>query len=237
MNDELVLAIPASVLSHIFPFQGFRAFGPVGSNGPMDQLMNTPSLEFVPRHEVEDDPTWKQLIVYSMVTSYNRVFVYERGKAGGEARLHALLSVGIGGHVNPEDLPRGVDLGGITLRSLLSRAAVREINEELAVHHVGAIGLIGLVNDDSDDVGRVHLGFAFTAHSSYPNAVPRTTSVIRSPRWEQMRDILPDVERCESWTRAIVRAMNPHMARVAVKGKSADVRPITQDGPQGPGTA
>lgn len=108
--------------------------------------------EFRPRPEMETDPAYKQIIPYVLVTRGAEAFVMQRLKRGGEQRLHGLLSLGVGGHINPVD-----EAGGSALTAGLSR----EVDEEVALERAASLTPLGVINNDRDEVGRVHLGFLF----------------------------------------------------------------------------
>lgn len=108
--------------------------------------------EFRPRPEMETDPAYKQIIPYVLVTRGAEAFVMQRLKRGGEQRLHGLLSLGVGGHINPVD-----EAGG----SALTAGLRREVDEEVAVERAASLTPLGVINNDRDEVGRVHLGFLF----------------------------------------------------------------------------
>ena len=107
---------------------------------------------FVERSVAERTPAWKQIIPYTLVQCGERVLVTRRTKKGGEARLHDKHSIGIGGHINPVDLEPGA------LRNPLPAGARREIAEELDVRGATELRAIGVLNDDSNSVGAVHVG-------------------------------------------------------------------------------
>lgn len=108
--------------------------------------------EFRPRPEMETDPAYKQIIPYVLVTRGAEAFVMQRLKKGGEQRLHGLLSLGVGGHIDPVD-----EAGGSALMAGLRR----EVDEEVAVERAASLTPLGVINNDCDEVGRVHLGFLF----------------------------------------------------------------------------
>src|SRR5207245_7179115 len=107
-------------------------------------------LSFRPRAEVETDPSYKQIIPYVVLRSGNLVFHYTRGQKGSEARLRALRSLGVGGHISEVD----VSLFGDPYRSGLAR----EVAEEVHLDSPYTERCVGLINDDRTPVGRVHLG-------------------------------------------------------------------------------
>ena len=108
--------------------------------------------EFRPRPEMETDPEYKQIIPYVLVTRGAEAFVMQRLKKGGEQRLHGLLSLGVGGHINPVDEAEG---------SALTAGLRREVDEEVDVERAASLTPLGVINNDRDEVGRVHLGFLF----------------------------------------------------------------------------
>jgi predicted NUDIX family phosphoesterase len=102
---------------------------------------------FEERARVEEDPTRKQIIPYAVVVRGDAVFSFRRTDRGGERRLHGKRSIGVGGHVNP------VDSGDVVQDALR-----RELEEELRLPGAWRARIVGLLNDDSTPVGRVHLG-------------------------------------------------------------------------------
>jgi predicted NUDIX family phosphoesterase len=147
-NDERVLVVPSVELDRLGRFQGFSA----DAERYLSHLLVPRFMEYRPRSEVEEDPSFKQIIPYVVFRCGDLVFCYTRGKSQGEARLHRLRSLGVGGHVSEEDA-----LGGKTLEAYES-ALRRELNEEVRVGSPGRIGRVGLINDDATPVGQVHLG-------------------------------------------------------------------------------
>lgn len=110
---------------------------------------------FVERRAAETTPAWKQPIPYVAVTCEDTVFTMTR-LTGGEARLHGKRSIGVGGHINPCDIEsNGVD-------GLLAAACERELEEELILpagpHQLEPLGLL---NDDTTEVGAVHVGVVY----------------------------------------------------------------------------
>jgi predicted NUDIX family phosphoesterase len=146
--DELVLVIPRDDVPGGLDFTGVepRPFAPVleavAARG-----------EFKPRGEVEDDPSLKQVIPYLLLRDGERLFLMKRTSAGRDERLHERYTIGVGGHVNPGDTDV---IGGLN----------REWREEIAAHFVPEFAPIGLLNDDSNPVGAVHLGLVYAADAA-----------------------------------------------------------------------
>jgi predicted NUDIX family phosphoesterase len=109
--------------------------------------------------ELESDTSWKQLVPYGLLLSAGRFWAYRRARGSGEGRLLGKHSLGLGGHINLQDLaePRGHFTPVLAL--------LRELAEEvgLARGDVRSFRLLGLVNDDTNPVGRAHLGLVYAA--------------------------------------------------------------------------
>ncbi|HIJ70147.1 MAG TPA: hypothetical protein HPP87_02140 [Planctomycetes bacterium] len=113
-------------------------------------------LKFMPRSRAEKDPSYKQLIPYVIMSYNDRYLSYVRGKKAGETRLVDLRSIGIGGHINPID--NEVPLFDTDFRQMYRAAVEREVNEEVVVEAKYTDRIVALLNDDSNEVGSVHLG-------------------------------------------------------------------------------
>src|SRR5689334_6117012 len=147
-HSERVLVVPAAEFDRLGRFQGFCG----DAERYLGRLLTPELAQFRPRSEVEDDPGLKQIIPYVIFRSGDRVFCYTRGKSQGEVRLHRLRSLGVGGHVAE------ADADGRATREAYETALRREIDEEVDIQTDGWIRCVGLINDDSNPVGRVHLG-------------------------------------------------------------------------------
>ena len=108
---------------------------------------------FLPRPTAEESPAYRQIIPYVAVVRGDEVFATRRLNKGGESRLHGLMSLGVGGHINETDRAHG---------DWLMNCLRREIEEEIDIADFGALTLRGLINDSANTVGSVHLGFFFT---------------------------------------------------------------------------
>lgn len=148
---EQVLVVPRSLLEEIGVFHGIR---PVVTNGlSIAKLLDPENHFFIDRAAAEDDPNFKQIIPYCVFRQGDSILHYTRGKAGGESRLHAQRSVGVGGHINPVDMD-----GGKKGAAAYQAAVSREIDEELTITGSHDHQIIALLNDDTNPVGQVHLG-------------------------------------------------------------------------------
>ena len=98
-TDERVLIVPSSELDRLGRFQGFSP----EAERYLSSLLVPELMDYRPRSQVEDDPSLKQIIPYVVFRCAESVFCYTRGKSQGEARLHRLRSLGVGGHVSEDD--------------------------------------------------------------------------------------------------------------------------------------
>ena len=146
---ENVLVFPRSLFEQLGIFQGFRT--DVDRYLPI--ILDKKNNSFQPRARAETDPTFKQIIPYVVVTDGKSILHYVRGKKAGEQRLVAKGSIGIGGHINDEDHT----LFTVGLQAFQD-AVKREVCEELTVQGPFDARPVGLINDDSTEVGRVHFG-------------------------------------------------------------------------------
>jgi predicted NUDIX family phosphoesterase len=161
--DERVLVVPSAELDRLGRFQGFSS----EADRYISALLVRELMQYRPRSLVEDDPGYKQIIPYVVFRYKESVFCYTRGKSQGEARLHQLRSLGVGGHVSEEDAHGGKNL------EAYEAAMRRELDEEVAVTSAGRIGRVGLINDDSTPVGRVHLGVVHLFELEQPHVTAR----------------------------------------------------------------
>lgn len=152
-QGEEILVVKRELLDSLGEFQGIHT----NVDHYLNTLLNPKNNFFMDRGKAEDDPNHKQLIPYCIFRvkdhSGDKFLHYTRGKSGGESRLHAQVSIGIGGHINPVD-QREDNLGMQTYMAGVNR----EIDEELNISGTYTNQIVALLNDDSNDVGKVHLG-------------------------------------------------------------------------------
>ena len=121
---------------------------------------------FMPRADVEDDPNYQQIIPYVVFRHDDRYFLTHRLRASSERRLRKQYSLGLGGHINPGDLE-----GGDPIQDGLKR----EWEEEVIYEGSFEAHLIGLLNDESSPVSKVHLGVVFLVDGDRPEITIRET--------------------------------------------------------------
>jgi predicted NUDIX family phosphoesterase len=161
--EENVLAVRRGLFDELGTFQGFHA----DAERYLGVFLRRENNTFVPRSKAEDDPSFKQLIPYAVFTHGGKILHYVRGAKSGEQRLVAKGSIGIGGHINDGDESL------FSFDSQAYRAAVhREIEEELRLGGPYTDRVAGLINDDSTEVGRVHLGVVHVVNLVSPDVEP-----------------------------------------------------------------
>jgi len=154
---------------------------------------------FVERRWAERDSSLKQVIPYTLLTHGDEVFLLRRTAQGGEARLHGKLSVGVGGHINPVDLSGAQDV--------LDAGCRRELEEEVAISTSYALTTVGVINDDSSDVGSVHFGLVNVARCETAEVAIRETDVLEGSfvSRQALREMARvQRERFETWSALIV---------------------------------
>ena len=188
--SERVLVVPRSEIPGGCDFTGLRLTDARGLATLSAVIRRHGHYE--DRVAAETDPTRKQLIPYVVVRNGARTFLMERTDAGGDARLHRKASIGVGGHLNPVD--DGEDPLDTGLR--------REWAEELDAPWEPAFTLVGLLNDDSNPVGAVHLGVVFSVEASgRPVAVRETDKLVgRFATDGELSDAFP---RMETWSQLV----------------------------------
>jgi predicted NUDIX family phosphoesterase len=149
MTDEMILVIRRALFDDLGAFQGLC----FDVERYLPALLARENNFFMPRKEAEEDPGFKQIIPYVLLVHGGDVLHYVRGKKAGEQRLVSKGSIGIGGHMNDGDE------GLFALdRAAYDAAVQREVKEELKIGTPFRNQTVALLNDDSNDVGRVHLG-------------------------------------------------------------------------------
>lgn len=148
-REEQVLVIRRSLFDELGAFQGLHR----PAEDHLHAFLKRENNFFMPRSQAEDDPSFKQLIPYCVFTHQGKILHYVRGAKSGEKRLVAKGSIGIGGHINDEDESL------FAFDEAAYRASVhREIKEELTFEGSFEDRAVALINDDENEVGRVHLG-------------------------------------------------------------------------------
>lgn len=158
--DEQILVVNREVLfdNEKNSFNGFIS----SDDSRFKEIVNTfSSVEVKRRGDMEEDPKYKQLIGYAVVKDKTTkdVLVYTRLTGGGESRLHGKASVGVGGHMNMVE-EKAID-------EVIKINISRELEEEIGVsfeENLDELECLGLINDDTNEVGKVHIGLVYVVY-------------------------------------------------------------------------
>lgn len=213
--DEEVLVVPAAVLARVGTFVGFQP----ANDTCLGTLFATGDALFLPRSQAEVDPRYIQIVPYAVLECGDELFTYQRGTTGGEARLHARWSMGVGGHIAREDLTSQRDRTANGAGNADPEAAIdgmaaydagyrRELAEELHLAATYQEQIIGLVYDPRTDVGRVHCGVVHRLTLAAPAATSRDPSMVDA-RWRTRSWVLEHQEQFESWSQFLLPALCP----------------------------
>ena len=153
---------------------------------------------FVERAAAEVEPAWKQVIPYCLIRVEDRLLVTRRLAQGGESRLHGRRSIGIGGHINPTD--------GATAGERFQRGLEREVEEEVRLAPGWSPVPLGWINDDTTEVGAVHVGLVFGIRAMTPEVTVRETLKLAGTL-EPLAEIRASCENdalWETWSRLVL---------------------------------
>ena len=165
---ENVLVVKRSLFDELGSFQGLN-FEP---EKYLKAILSRGSNFFIPRPEAESNPAYKQIIPYALIVFQNSLLHYVRGKKAGEQRLIAKGSIGVGGHMNETDESL------FAMDEQAYRAGVeREVNEEIKIDTPFEDHIVALLNDDSTEVGRVHLGIVHMFKLKEPKVQKREAMI------------------------------------------------------------
>lgn len=197
MDEQILVVLRSKVFSNEnFSFQGVET-NQENVNKIMDSISNT--FTTMRRGDAEEDPTFKQPIPYCVIRKGNSLYVYERLKGGGEARLHNMLSLGAGGHMN--------DTGHQTFDEILQDNLLRELEEELDIQaEEKEFTTVGLINDDENEVGKVHIGLLVILDLDSDATVHVRETEQLQGKWMSIEQLLkPDTyERLEPWSKYVM---------------------------------
>lgn len=180
-DAELVLGLPRDAVPGGLGWRGVRG---VALEPYADAVAR--SGTFRPRVDAERDPSWKQVIPYLLLRDGERLFLMRRTRAGGDERLHEKFTIGIGGHVNPDD---GGVLGGLR----------REWLEEIEAAFEPVFEPIGVLNDDDNEVGAVHLGLVYSAAAAGRPVAIRERHKLDGA-FATIQEVAAVADRMETWS-------------------------------------
>ncbi len=188
--NENVLVVRHSLFDQLGSFQGLN----FELRKYLDAFLSRGNNFFLPRPEAEINPAYKQIIPYALIAFENKMAYYVRGKKAGEQRLVAKGSIGIGGHMNETDESL------FALDEAAYRAGVeREVNEEIKIDSPFEDRIVALLNDDTTEVGRVHLGIVHIFKLAEPK-IEKREAMITGLTFLRKEELLARRETMETWS-------------------------------------
>jgi predicted NUDIX family phosphoesterase len=196
--DENILVIKRSLFDELGSFQGLN----FEAEKYLSVILSRGNNFFLPRAQAEKDPAYKQIIPYVLVAFENSVLHYVRGKKAGEQRLVAKGSIGIGGHMNETDESL------FAMDEQAYRAGVeREVNEEIKIDARFEDRIVALLNDDTTDVGRVHLGIVHVFKLAEPK-VDKREAMITNLALRTRAELMGRRDSLETWSQICVDSLD-----------------------------
>jgi predicted NUDIX family phosphoesterase len=196
--DENILVIRRSLFDELGSFQGLN----FEAEKYLKAILSRGNNFFIPRPEAETNPAYKQIIPYALIAFEKTVLHYVRGKKAGEQRLVAKGSIGIGGHMNEADESL------FAMDEEAYRAGVeREVNEEIKIDTPFEDRIVALLNDDSTEVGRVHLGIVHIFKLKEPK-VQKREAMITGLTFLTRDELMTRRESLETWSQICVNAID-----------------------------
>lgn len=194
-NGEQILVFHRALLEGLGIFQGTSR----AASTYIDVILSKENNHFYPRAAAESDESLQQIIPYVLFRYDNKIFSYVRGKGAGESRLLGNRSIGVGGHINPCDADPEGSSNTTNVETYL-RAVRREIEEEVEVTGPFEPRIIGLINDDSNPVGRVHFGIVHLCDLTGPYVKRKESQLTQSGFLDIDELCGPRRDELETWS-------------------------------------
>ncbi len=194
---QSVLVFEASVFRNIGEFQGYV----IETERYLSAFLEPPNNRFIDRGAAEQDPRYKQLIPYVVLRHDDSVFSYVRGKQSSESRLVAMRSIGVGGHIEPVDQSLFS-----SDREMYLDAARREVHEEVKLDTPYVEQIVALINDDSTDVGKVHLGIMHIWDLTEPR-VSKREGLITQAGFVPITSLKSRLDELETWSQIALQVL------------------------------
>src|ERR1700719_1067785 len=196
--DENILVIRRELFDGLGDFHGLN-FEP---RKYLNAILSRGNNFFLARKQAENDPSHKQIIPYVLLACDGKVLHYVRGKKAGEQRLVAKGSVGIGGHMNESDESL------FALDEAAYRAGVeREVSEEIKIETPFEDRIVALLNDDTTEVGRVHLGIVHVFKLREPK-VEKREAMITGLTFLPKDELFARRETMETWSQICLDSLD-----------------------------
>lgn len=186
-KDEQILVVQREL---IVPDPGWHGIVPIDVAATINLI--TTHQRYMPRSLAENDPSYKQIIPYLVFTHNDRYFLMQRRSTASETRLRNKFSLGIGGHMRQEDLAKATTIFDWSRR---------EFAEEIDYNGSFTIEPIGLLNDDTNEVGKVHLGLVLLLRGSSADIAVR--SELKSGELVDAATCRAHYDNLEQWSQLV----------------------------------
>lgn len=186
MHEDILVVKRSDLFTADAVFNGLR-------KEPLSDILSVISekKEFLPRAAMETNPTYKQIIPYLVFNHGDKYFLMQRQSKASEQRLKNKYTLGIGGHIRHEDM----------LTESILDWSQREFDEEVC--YTGAINFepLGVLNDDTNDVGKVHLGLVLLVKGEHQNISVK--SELKSGTMLTLEEMKIHYDDMESWSQTV----------------------------------
>ena len=190
--DELVFAIPTVEFWDLITY---KEQGLINGNSDVLKRIVQNGL-FRKRNELEEDPSFKQIIPYAIISYKESFYLFQRTSKQTEKRLHNKFSLGVGGHMNPSNSMESKE-------QYLIDELKREFFEEVKLLNgcfIEDIEFIGFINDDTISVGSLHIGLLYNIRVSNKDVYINETDKMTAD-WIEKLNLAEFYEGMETWTK------------------------------------
>jgi predicted NUDIX family phosphoesterase len=202
-TEERVLCFERNLFEKLGVFQGMS----LKVEKYLPVLTARSNVTYINRSAAEQDRRYKQLIPYALIICGDKILRYRRGKGGQETRLHGLYSVGVGGHISEED--GSLFANGIGYHEAMRRELMEEVSIEVTKETAVAV-----INDDSTDVGYVHLGVVHIVQVADETLNGRCHGIVGA-EFVPLGEAVKNLDACESWSRFCLERLDELLAKAA----------------------
>ncbi len=196
--SEKVLVFPEEIFNLIGAFKGFSKDAGKFLND--QRFVN--SLHYVDRVFAETTSRIRQVIPYLLLSKEDKYLVYERGGKGGETRLHGRLSLGCGGHVNPDDRGHYIEAAPM---GAYHNGMCRELEEEVGLTGPFKNELLGCIYIVDSEVDKVHMGFCHRIVLDNDFIPEFRDEALQNGEFWSVEKIKENVSRFENWSQILIR--------------------------------
>ncbi len=207
-KSENALVFPAQLLSKVGWFHGinkkYRKYENI--------LLDPKNTRFIKRLDAENDLTHRQIVSYVLVERKKQLLRFVRGKyVSAQAFLKGRYCIGFGGHAQESDYEQWKLFS--QKDSGYNASVQRVLEEELKLPKNSIapknLKIIGVLNDDSSDVGKRHFAFIHKLNLDHIKEEIISTSLKKEKAINQLtfvpiKNLGKNFERYEYWSKLCV---------------------------------